>query len=111
MYAVHWFVYYAIEFWFTGTLRILLDCTHYALCSWMLLPVTVWVAESLLGRYRAIIAALIMSAIFLLLLQSGFVMENLDWTPIPGFVLTIVAAIFAVFQFGVGDFYNAAIRS
>ena len=106
LYAVHWFVYYAIEFWFTGTLRIILDCTHYALCSWMLLPVTVWVAESLLGRYRAIIAALIMSAIFLLLLQSGFVMENLDWTPIPGFVLTIVAAIFAVFRFGVGNFYT-----
>ena len=52
LYAVHWFVYYAVELCFIGTLRIILDFTHYAL--WMLLPVTGWVAESWLRRYRAI---------------------------------------------------------
>ena len=102
LYAVHWFVYYAIDLCFTGTLRIILDGTHYVL--WLLLPVIGWVAESWLGRYRAIVAALIVSAVLLLLLQIAFVMENLDWTPIPGFVLTIVAGLFAVF--GVGSFYT-----
>ena len=61
LYVVHWFVYYATELCFTGTLRIKLDFTNNAL--WMWLPVTGWVAESLLGRYRAIVVGLITSEI------------------------------------------------
>ena len=53
-----WFVYWSIE---AGTYKTILDCTHYVL--WVLLPVTGWVAESWLGRYRAIVIGLIMSTL------------------------------------------------
>ena len=71
MFGAHWFVYWSTELRVAGTNKIILDCTHYAL--WVLLPVTGWVAESWLGRYRAIVVGLIMSTIALLLLQVAFI--------------------------------------
>ena len=49
LYAVHWFVYYAIELSFKDTHRTILDCIYYAF--FVLLPLTGWAAESWLGRY------------------------------------------------------------
>ena len=102
LYAVYWFVYHAIEFCFIGTLRIILDFTHYAL--WMLLPVTGWVAESWLRRYRAIVDGLITCTATLPLLHVAFVMLHLDWTPLTALVLTITA--FAFLTLGAGSFYT-----
>ena len=67
LYAAHWLVYSSIESRVTDTYKIVLDFAHYIL--WVLLPVTGWVAESWLGRYRAIVIGLIMCTLALLLLQ------------------------------------------
>ena len=102
LYAVHWFVYDSIKLTLPDYLRVRFDCAHYAL--WVLLPVTGWVAESWLGRYRAIVVGLIMCTITLLLLQVAFVILNLDWTPIPTFVLAIGSLTFGTC--GIGSFYT-----
>ena len=70
LFGVHWFVYWSIEFRVAGTYKVILDCAHYAL--YVFLPVTGWVAESRLGRYRAIFIGLIMSTLTVLLMQVAF---------------------------------------
>ena len=102
LYAVHEFVYVSIKLSLPDYLRVGFDCAHYTL--WVLLPVTGWVAESWLGRYRAIVVGLIMCTITLFLLQVAFVMLNLDWTPIPAFVLAIGSLAFGTC--GIGGFYT-----
>ena len=47
---------------------------------YVLLPVTGWVAETRLGRYRAIIVGLVLSSVTVLTLQAAFVMLQFDWT-------------------------------
>ena len=86
---------YFIEFSLKGTDRIILDCTCYAF--FVLMPLTGWVAESWLGRYRAILVGLILSAVTVVSLQ-------LDWTPVPVLVLSIV--VFASGVFGFGSLYT-----
>ena len=68
----------AIELSLKGTHRNILDSTYYAF--FVLLPVTGWVAESWLGRYRAILVGLILSAATIVLFQISFVMLHFDWT-------------------------------
>ena len=102
LYAMYWLVYYAIEFNVTGTLKFVLDCTHYAF--WVLLPVIGWIGESWLGRYHAIFVGLITSTVAVIMLQVAFMMLQLDWTPIPAFVLTIVALALGIV--GGGSFYT-----
>ena len=98
MYAVRGFVFYAIEFSLKGTHRTILDCTYYAF--FVLLPLTGWVAESWLGRYWAILVGLILSAVTVALLQVVIVMLQLDWTPVPALVLSIIVLVIGAFGFG-----------
>ena len=102
MYAVHWFVYNSIKLSLPDYLRVGFDCAHYAL--WVLLPVTGWVAESWLGRYRTIVVGLIICTITLFPLQVVFIMLNLDWIPIPAFVLAIGSLAFGTC--GIGGLYT-----
>ena len=102
LYATHWFLYSAVAFSFSDNIKLALDYVHVAL--FVLLPVTGWVAESWLGRYRAIAVGLVLSLVTILTLQAAFVMLQFDWTPIPAFVLTVVGLVFGAF--GIGSFYT-----
>ena len=98
----HTFLYSAVAFSFSDNIKLALDYVHVAL--FVLLPVTGWVAESWLGRYRAIAVGLVLSLVTILTLQAAFVMLQFDWTPIPAFVLTVVGLVFGTF--GIGSFYT-----
>ena len=102
LYATHWFLYSAIAFSFSDNFKLALNYVHVAL--FVLLPVTGWVAESWLGRYRAIAVGLVLSLITILTLQAAFVMLQFDWTPIPAFVLIVVGLVIGTF--GIGSFYT-----
>ena len=65
---------------------------------------TGWVAESWLGRYRAIVVGLVLSSITVLTLQAAFVMLQFDWTPVPVFTLLVI--IMPIGIFGFGSFYT-----
>ena len=71
---------------------------------YVLLPVTGWVAESWLGRYRAIVVGLVLSSITVLTLQVAFVMLQFDWTPIPAITLLVISMLIGIFGFG--SFYT-----
>ena len=91
MCSVHWLVFPASAANLPGNLKIALDYVHVTL--WVLLPVTGWVAESWLGRYRAIAVGLILSSLTVLTLQVDFVMLQFDWTPIPIFGLFVMGLL------------------
>ena len=97
LYAVHQFVFHTIELSFKGIHRTILDCTYYAF--FVLLLLKGWVAESWLGRYRAILVGLILSAVTVVLLQVVFVSLQLDWTPVQMLVLSIVVLVIGAFGF------------
>ena len=67
---------------------------------YVLLPVTGWVAESWLGRYRAIVVGLIMFLVSILTLQAAFVMLQFDWTLIPVLTLLVISMLIGIFGFG-----------
>ena len=71
---------------------------HYSL--WLLLPVAGWIAESWMGRYRAVVAGLVICTITVILAQFTFVMLEFDWTPFPSFILLIITLIIGIFGFG-----------
>ena len=100
--AAHWFMYLAIAFSLPDNLKFVLEYVHVAL--WVLLPVTGWVAESWLGRYRAIAVGLVLSSVTILTLQAAFIMLQFDWTPIPAFVLIVVGLVIGTL--GIGSFYT-----
>ena len=91
-------MYYSIKLSLPKYLRFGFDCAHYAL--WVLLPVTGWVAESWLGRYKVILAGLLVCPITVLLAQVAIIMLNFSWTPIPSFVLAIGSLMFGTCAFG-----------
>ena len=102
LYATHWFLYSAAFLSFPENLKLALHYVHDAL--FVLLPVTGWVAESWLGRYRAIAVGLVLSLVTVLAVQATFIMLQFDWTPIPAFVLMVVGLVIGTF--GSGSFYT-----
>ena len=86
LYAVHWFLYASIASILPDEYERPSGYVH--VVFWVLLPVTGWVAESWLGRYRAIVVGLILSFALILTLQAVFVMLQFEWTQIPA--ITIV---------------------
>ena len=91
---------------FLTNLKLPLDYVHVAL--FVLLPVTGWVAESWLGRYRAIAVGLVLSLATILAAQATFIMLQFDWTLIPAFVLIVVGLVIGTFGFG--SFYILCYR-
>ena len=89
IYLVHWFVYKAICISLPDNLRFILDCIRPAL--YIMLPVAGWLAESWLGRYRAIVVGLLMSSVTVIVMLVSFLMLQTSWTPVPAFVLVVVA--------------------
>ena len=77
-------------------------CTFYTV--WLLLPVTGWVAESWLGRYRAITTGFFLSVIVMLMFVAVFIMLQFSWTPIPAVVILCTALPIATV--GMGVFYT-----
>ena len=96
LYAVHWFLLSAISQTLSDhDLKLVLDNLHVAF--WVLLPVTGWVAESWLGRYRAIVVGLVLSLVTFLNAQVAFVMLQFDWGVIPAFVHSIVGMVIGTY--------------
>ena len=102
LYAINWFVIPAIVDSFPDNLKIALKYFYVAL--WVLLPVTGWVAESWLGRYRAIVVGLVLTFMAILTLQVAFVLLQFQWTPVPAYVLVVVGISTGII--GVGSFYT-----
>ena len=102
LYAVQCFAYDGIKMSLPEHLWLGLDCTHWAL--WVLLPVTGWVAESWLGRYRSFVVGLLMCTITLFLMEVAFTMLNFGWNPTQALVLVIGSLIFGTL--GIGGLYT-----
>ena len=100
--AAHWLMYFAIASSIPDNLKFILK---YALVTlWVLLPVTGWVAESWLGRYRAIAVGLVLSSVAILTVQAAFIMLQFDWTPIPAFAFIIIGLL--ITTLGSGSIYT-----
>ena len=102
LYAINWFLIPAIVESFPDNTKIVLKYFYVPL--WVLLPVTGWVAESWLGRYRAIVVGLVLSFIAILTSHVAFVLLQFHWTPAPAFVLVVVGI--STGTIGVGSFYT-----
>ena len=53
-----------------------------------------------MGRYRAVVAGLVICTITVILAQFAFVMLEFNWTPISIFILLIITLIIGIFGFG-----------
>ena len=98
LYATNKFLYSAIALSISDNLMFVLNYVYFAL--FVLLPVTGWVAESWLGRYRAIAVGLVLSSLTILTVQIAFVMLQFDRTLIPAFILIIVGLVMGTLGFG-----------
>ena len=75
---------------------------YYAsICLWVLLPVAGWLGDSLLGRYRAIIAGFMLSALGLLALLSSFLIVQFNRNPVPAFIVLCVSELMDTLGLGI----------
>ena len=72
----------------------------------VLLLVTGWIGDTLLGRYRAITVGIFLSAVMLLAIIISFVMLQFDWT-IPAFVIMCISSPAAAI--GGGTFFISSL--
>ena len=101
--CVHWFGYTALEVSLRNSAKNVFDCVYYAL--WILLPVVGWVAESWLGRYRAIMVGLLMTTVPLLMAQVTVtvILED-SGDSILAILLTMLVLVFGIL--GIGSWYT-----
>ena len=99
LYTTQWFIYSSIALSLSGHLKAVLNYVYVAM--WILLPFLGWVAESCLGRYRAIVVGLVLSSITVLTTQFAFVVLQFDWTLIPLVVVGMTTG-----TIGFGSFYT-----
>ena len=71
------------------------------LCA--LLPVVGWVGDSLLGRYRAIIAGLFLLNVAFFTFLNAFVMFQFNWTHKPAIIVLCASQLINIF--GLGSIY------
>ena len=99
LYTVHWFMFYSITFILPGRLQFTTVYVHPA--GYILLPVTGWIGESWLGRYRAIVFGLVMSGLTVLVVQIGFLyLQSTLHSGAISFLLTSVAVVIGILGFG-----------
>ena len=99
LYLVQWCLFDSFKLSLQGSsLQYAFTYAYYAI--WIMLPWAGWAAESWMGRYKAIVTGLLICAVTVLLAQLAFIMLSFDWTPIPAFILLIIASINGVFGFG-----------
>ena len=72
----------------------------------VLLPVSGWISDSLLGRYRAIVAGSFLIVITCLAMIISFVMLQFDWT-LPALVLMCISV--SVTAFSAGTFFVSTV--
>ena len=87
----------------------LLPSTLSPILNWLsylfvLLPVVGWAGDSLLGRYRAIIAGFFLLTVAFLTYLSAFFMSQFSWTQIPAIIMLCVSQLMALF--GLGSIYT-----
>ena len=89
------------EFTLSASFKLLSTSVSTELKAWLipfsvlcvLLPVVGWVGDSLLGRYRAIIAGFFLLTVAFLTFLSAFVMLYFNWTLIPAIIILGVSQL------------------
>ena len=99
LHAVLTFVYNAAQAHLPVHFQYIFNCTMFIFA--LFFPVTGWIAESWLGRYRTIILGLLLTTASVLTVQVAFVMSLFDWTPVPSFALDLLNLAFGSFGFGI----------